>query len=174
MAKSQQTFNKSEKEKKRRKKKEDKEDKRQARKLEKEQNGPKSFEDMISYVDENGFFHDTPPDPTKKKILKVEDIVISVPSREHVPFDPIRHGTVKFFNNEKGYGFIIDSETKESVFVHVNGAYAAIKENDKVVFEIEMGQKGPNATRVKIDEEPEKKPTPKVAGTPTAISSEEE
>jgi cold shock CspA family protein len=151
MAKSQQTFNKSEKEKKRRKKMEDKVEKRQARKLEKEQNGPKSFEDMISYVDENGLFHNTPPDPSKKKILKVEDIVISVPSRDHEPIDPIRHGTVKFFNNEKGYGFIVDNETQESLFVHVNSAYAAIKENDNVVFEIEMGQKGTNATRVKFD-----------------------
>jgi cold shock CspA family protein len=151
MAKSQQTFNKGEKEKKRKKKMEDKVEKRQVRKLEKEKSGPKSFEDMISYVDENGIFHKTPPDPSKKKIVKIEDIVISVPLRNHEPVDPIRHGTVKFFNNEKGYGFIIDTENQESLFVHANSAYAAIKENDKVVFEIEMGQKGPTATGVKID-----------------------
>ena len=64
--------------------------------------------------------------------------------------DPIRTGTVTFFNDSKGYGFIKDSQTQESIFVHANGlAGGPIGENDKVAFEVEMGPKGPNAVRVK-------------------------
>lgn len=151
MAKSQQTFNKSEKEKIRRKKKQDKLEERQQRKLEKEKNGPVEFEDLIRYVDEDGNLTSTPPDPLKKKkSIKVEDIIISVPLRDDTPVDTVRNGIVKFFNNEKGYGFIIDQETKDSIFVHMNNAYQEIKENDAVTFEVEMGQKGPNAANVRL------------------------
>jgi cold shock CspA family protein len=62
----------------------------------------------------------------------------------------IRKGIVTFFNDSKGYGFIKDMETQESVFVHVNGLVESIKENNKVTFEVEMGQKGPNAVNVKL------------------------
>ena len=63
--------------------------------------------------------------------------------------DPIRKGTVTFFNDSKGYGFIRDSETKESVFVHINNVLEDIKEGNLVSFEVEMGQKGPTAVKVK-------------------------
>lgn len=53
------------------------------------------------------------------------------------------------FNAEKGFGFIKDHVTQESVFVHVNGLTEEIKENDKVTFETEQGQKGLNAVNVK-------------------------
>jgi cold shock CspA family protein len=66
------------------------------------------------------------------------------------PVDTVRKGTVTFFNDSKGYGFIKDSETQESVFVHVNGLANPIKENDKVTFEVEMGMKGPTAVKVKL------------------------
>lgn len=151
MAKSQQTFNKSEKEKVRRKKRQDKKEERQQRKLDKEKNGKQSFEDLIRYVDEDGNLTTTPPDPTKKKkSIAVEDIIISVPLRDDTPVETVRNGIVKFFNNEKGYGFIIDQATKDSIFVHMNNAYQEIKENDPVTFEVEMGQKGPNASNVKL------------------------
>ena len=52
--------------------------------------------------------------------------------------------------NPKGYGFIKDSETKESVFVHVNNLIDEIKEGNLVSFEVEMGQKGPTAVKVKL------------------------
>ena len=64
----------------------------------------------------------------------------------------IRKGQVKFFNDEKGYGFIIDEETKDSLFVHMNNTAESIRENDKVTFEIEMGPKGANAVNVKLVE----------------------
>ena len=55
-----------------------------------------------------------------------------------------------FFNDSKGYGFIRDAETQESVFVHINNLTEPIKENNRVSFEVEMGPKGPNAVKVKL------------------------
>ncbi len=150
MAKSQETFSKKEKEKKRRKKKKDKMERREQRKMEKAERGKLSFEDQISYVDENGNLTSTPPDPSKKLKVKAEDIVLGVPQRIDVPMEVVRNGTVKFFNEEKGYGFITDVETKESIFVHINNVADQIRENDKVSFEIEMGPKGPNAIKVVV------------------------
>lgn len=151
MAKSQQSFNKKEKEKKRQKRKKEKMERREQRKLEKAETGPLSFEDQIMYVDENGNLSSTPPDPTKKHKIKAEDIVLGVPTREHEEIDHVRTGIVKFFNDEKGYGFITDLQTKESIFVHINNVQAdKLVENNRVSFEVEMGQKGPNAVKVKM------------------------
>jgi len=154
MAKSQQTFNKSEKEKKRRKKKQEKAEKREQRKLEKAEIGKVSFEDLIRYVDENGNLTATPPDPTKKKkVIKAEDIMLGVPSRESSGFDPVRNGRVNFFNTEKGFGFITDGDSRESVFVHINNTEDTIAEGDKVTYEVEMGPKGANAVKVKLQKD---------------------
>lgn len=147
MGKSQETWNKKENEKKRLKKKKDKEAKKEERKANAKEGN--SFE--IAYVDEYGNFSSTPPDPRNKIKINEEDIQVSVP--KHVapsPADLIRKGIVTFFNDSKGYGFIKDMETQESVFVHVNGLVESIKENNKVTFEVEMGQKGPNAVNVKL------------------------
>ena len=62
----------------------------------------------------------------------------------------MKTGKVKFFNESKGFGFIKDSESQESIFVHANNLLEAIKENNLVTFEIMMGPKGPAATQVKI------------------------
>ena len=173
MAKSQETFSKKEKEKKRRKKKQDKLEKREQRKLEREERGKKTFEEMITYVDEYGNFTDTPPDPTKRNKIKAEDIMLGVPPRDHTPMETIRRGIVKFFNSEKGYGFITDSETKESLFVHINNVAQEIRENDKVIFEVEMGQKGPNAVRVSIaPKDPPKVVKPEPKDTPEDSTTE--
>ncbi len=151
MAKSQQTFNKSEKEKKRRKKKQEKAERREQRKLEKAEAGKLSFEDQIRYVDEDGNLTTTPPDPTKKKKeIKAEDIMLGVPSRESTGFDVVRNGRVNFFSTEKGFGFITDRDTRESVFVHVNNTEDTIAEGDKVTYEVEMGPKGASAINVKL------------------------
>ena len=150
MGRSKETFGKKEKEKKRRKKKQDKLERRQQRKLEKAENGPKSFEDMIFYMDEDGNPTSTPPDPKKRKKVKLEDIVIGVPSKEEEEEDPIRTGRVKFFNHDKGYGFIIDSANQANIFVHANNTLEAIQENDRVTFEIEESPKGPGAVNVKL------------------------
>ena len=59
-------------------------------------------------------------------------------------------GTVKFFNNDKGFGFIVQEENGSDVFVHTNGLIDEIRENDKVEFEVEQGRKGLNAVNVKV------------------------
>ncbi len=142
------TFNKKEKEKKRLKKQLEKKEKAEDRKSNAVKG--KSLEDMMAYIDENGNISSTPPDPTKKKKFKTEDIQIGIAKQDPnaEPEGP-RTGSITFFNESKGYGFIKDSQTGESVFVHINGLIDPVKEADKVTFEVEQGQKGPNAVSVK-------------------------
>jgi CspA family cold shock protein len=58
-------------------------------------------------------------------------------------------GIVKFFNEEKGFGFIRPTDSNEDLFVHSSGLIDKIRENDKVEFEQERGKKGMNAVRVR-------------------------
>ena len=58
-------------------------------------------------------------------------------------------GTVKFFNDSKGFGFIKPEDGSADVFVHVSGLKDEIRENDRVNYELERGQKGMNAVNVK-------------------------
>ena len=149
MAKSQQTFNKLEKEKKRLKKREDKLKKKEARRAEAKEN-PKGIE--LAYVDHHGNLTDTPPDPSQKIKVEAESIEIGIPKKEESDiekFDPIHNGKVSFFDTSKGFGFIIDSQTQEKYFCHVSGLLDEIAENDIVAFELERGMKGMNAVRVK-------------------------
>lgn len=145
MARSKETYNKRDREKKRQKKKQDKQAKREERK----EQGKTSLDDMIVYIDENGNFTDTPPDPTKKKKIKAENIVIGVPKKEDIEEPPFRTGRVEFFNDEKGFGFIKDLDTHEKFFVHVRGLIDEIREGDKVQFDLAQGLKGLNAVEVK-------------------------
>ena len=59
-------------------------------------------------------------------------------------------GTVKFFNEAKGFGFIKDTESSKEYFVHSTGVKESIKENDEVTFDLEEGKKGLNAVNVKL------------------------
>ena len=61
------------------------------------------------------------------------------------------NGKVKFFNDTKGFGFIVDDETGKDVFVHVSGLIDEIRENDEVSFEVEEGRRGPNAVNVRVN-----------------------
>ena len=59
-------------------------------------------------------------------------------------------GTVKFFNESKGFGFIVDDATGTEYFVHVSGLIDEIRKEDKVEFDVTEGRKGPNAINVKV------------------------
>ncbi|MFW5916280.1 MAG: cold-shock protein [Bacteroidota bacterium] len=61
----------------------------------------------------------------------------------------MKEGTVKFFNESKGYGFIRDKDSDNEYFVHVSGLIDNIEENDEVTFELKEGKKGLNAVNVK-------------------------
>jgi len=142
------TWNKKEREKKKQQSKKEKAERMQERK---DNPAKKSLDDMMAYIDENGNISNTPPDPKKMRKVKLEDIEIGVPKQgEMDPADLIRKGTVTFFNTDKGYGFIKDSETQESVFVHINALKDKVNEGSKVIFETEMGPKGANAVNVKL------------------------
>jgi cold shock CspA family protein len=149
MAKSQETFNKKEKEKKRLQKRKEKEQRKEDRKANAKEGG--SWEDMMAYVDENGNISAAPPDPMKKRNIKTEDIVIGTQRQDpSLQVSSVRKGKVTFFNTSKGFGFIKDTENGESIFVHSNGLLNPIKENDTVTFETERGFKGLNAVKVKL------------------------
>ena len=147
MGRSQETFNKKEKEKKKAKERQEKAEKMGESKANAKKG--KSLDEMMAYIDENGNISNTPPDPRKKKIVNVEDIQIGVPKYEANEEEAVRNGVVTFFNDAKGFGFIKDLQTQESVFIHVNQLTERIGENDKVTFEVEMGPKGPSAINVK-------------------------
>ena len=59
-------------------------------------------------------------------------------------------GTVKFFNDSKGFGFIQPENGEKDIFVHVSGLQDEIRENDKVSYEVENGRKGLNAVNVRV------------------------
>jgi cold shock CspA family protein len=149
MARSQETLKKKDVKNKKDKKRKEKE----LKKIERRESDKKnSFEDMIAYVDEFGVISSTPPDPDKKKnVVLTENIEISTPKQDStLDLDPVRKGTVTFFNEAKGYGFIKDSESQESIFVHVNNLLEEIKEGNLVNYEVERGPKGYTATQVKV------------------------
>ena len=62
----------------------------------------------------------------------------------------MKSGTVKFFNESKGFGFIIEDGSKQEHFVHISGIIDEIREGDTVEFELEKGRKGLNAVNVRV------------------------
>lgn len=146
MARSQETFSKKDKEKNKLKKRQDKMLKKEERKANSKGGG---LENMMAYLDENGNITDTPMDPKARIAVDAESIDINIPKRTEEPEEKLRKGKVTHFNDSKGYGFIKDLETQETVFVHINAVLSPISENDMVTFEKVRGQKGWNAVHVK-------------------------
>jgi cold shock CspA family protein len=147
MAKSSQSFNKREKEKQKAKERQEKRERAEERKANAKKG--QSLEDMMAYLDENGNLSSTPPDPSKMKTFNAEDIVIGVPQQMNEEEEEgFRSGTVSFFNTAKGFGFIKDSRSGESIFVHVSKLTEPLQEGERVRFETEMGAKGPVAINV--------------------------
>jgi CspA family cold shock protein len=62
----------------------------------------------------------------------------------------VSKGTVKFFNEAKGFGFIIEENSTKEYFAHSSGLIDTIRENDEVTFDLEQGKKGLNAVNVKL------------------------
>lgn len=147
MGRSRETFNKKDVRKKKEKKRKDKLAKKMAKREEDTKSG---LDDMIAYVDEYGNITDTPQDPADKEELNAEDIEVSIPKSDGTAQDKTRTGTITNFYESKGYGFIRDADTRESIFVHVNNALDDIAEGNKVSFETEKGQKGLSAINVKV------------------------
>ncbi len=147
MGRNRETYGKKEVRKRKEKKKKAKEEKREAKKDQEK----KSMDDMIAYVDENGNLSSTPPEENKEEINE-EDIEIGVPKQtEEEKKDKMRKGRLSFLNESKGYGFIRDSESRESVFVHVNNFLEDdIKEGDMLSYKKEKGKKGPVAVQVRV------------------------
>ena len=147
MARSNQSFNKREKEKQKAKERQEKRERAEERKANAKKG--QSLEDMMAYLDENGNLSSTPPDPSKIKTFNAEDIEIGVPRhQDEEDENPVRTGSVSFFNTAKGFGFIRDSRSGESIFVHASQLTAPLQEGEKVQFETEMGPKGLMAVNV--------------------------
>ena len=146
------TYNKRENEKKKQARRAEKQKKKEDRKLLGKAN---SFDDMIAYVDENGVITSTPPElnPNKEEI-KQEDILISTPKKEDIETPTVLKGSVDYFNESKGYGFIKDLGSDEKYFFHVsNNTLTDISETDIVTFELERGLRGMNAINIRIESE---------------------
>lgn len=146
MGKSNETFNKKEKEKKRLKKQQEKKVKAEERKG--NSNKGKSLENMMAYLDADGNITSTPPDGVSRKAIALEDIPVSTAKQVPLPPD-VRKGTVIQFNDQKGFGFIRDQSSGESIFVHVSVLIDPVRENDKVTFETTRGQRGLSAVSVR-------------------------
>ena len=147
MARSQNSFNKKQKEKKRQQKKKDK----QARKEERQANAPEGkLHNMMAYVDQYGNILDAPPEEVAKKEDEEEfEIQISVPKKaDETKVE--RRGKVEFFDDQKGFGFIIQDGTQEKYFVHESNTNAPLHEGAKVSFKIQRGLKGMDAVDVSV------------------------
>jgi cold shock CspA family protein len=145
MAKSKETTGKKDKEKKKAQKKRDKAARAEDRKANSSKG--KGLDAMIAFVDENGNLSETPPDPTKKKEIALEDIQLGA-AKVDPEQDGLRKGVVTFFNEAKGYGFINDLRSQKSIFVHANDISEPLKERDKVSFEIKHEARGLAAMNV--------------------------
>jgi cold shock CspA family protein len=148
MTRTRDSFNKKDQEKARLKKRLEKEQKKEDRKANSRKG--KGFDDMMAYVDFDGNIVSTPPDPSMRQEINVEDIQISVSKRAEndLPDEP-KKGVVTFFNESKGYGFIKETGSQQSIFFHVKELEEPVKENDLVAFETDRGPKGINAVKVR-------------------------
>lgn len=142
-------FSKRDREKKKQQARKEKEEKKRERK-ENARDG-NSLADMLAYVDENGNLTSTPQDPSKRREVSIDEIQIGIPKADDTnAAEQFEEGIVTFYNEEKGYGFIRDSRTKQSIFVHHRQLSGPVQINQKVRFLIAKGMKGPEAIDVSI------------------------
>lgn len=141
------TFSKKELEKKKAKERKEKVEKMQQRKLNNKKG--KSLDEMMAYLDENGNLTSRPPDMRNRIEIDPADIILGAApqGREH---DVQHTGFVLSFDEAKGYGFISDSQSKESIFVHSNNISQLLKKGNKVSYELQKGPKGFSAVNVQV------------------------
>lgn len=143
------SFGKKEREKKKLQKRKEKE----LRKQQLKESGAKTVEFMYMGAD-GQLTTEKPDDITAKAEVSLNEISISVPKKEDLEeVDFSKTGVVKFFNADKGYGFIIESGSSDSFFVHVNNITEPIKDGDKVTFKEGKGPKGAVALEVALKKE---------------------
>lgn len=135
-----------------RKGKEKKKEKKDKAELKKQRKADGLKQEEFLYMDEDGNLTPVKPDPNaKKKEISLESIEVSVPKKVDTGENMFeKEGKVKFFNTEKGYGFIVDKLSGDSFFVHMDNLLDKIKDNDLVVFEIGTGNRGPVAIKVRL------------------------
>ena len=134
------------KEKKKLKQKQEKREKMEERKA---NASKKSLDDMMAYIDEDGNLTTTPPDPQKKRVFNLEDIEIGVPKQQEEDPNAVNEGTITYFNESRGFGFITSRRYMDRLFFHINSAMEQVKENDIVTFDVEKGPRGLTAVNVR-------------------------
>jgi cold shock CspA family protein len=144
MAKSSSTSTKKDREKRKQKERKEKLEKKADRKTIK----AKTFDEMIAYVDEFGRISSTPP--PQRLPVDQDSIEISVTRQSESEEETVKTGTVFSFDEAKGYGFIKESNTNESIFVHSSALSTPIRQGNKVTFEIDKGDRGFFAVNVKL------------------------
>lgn len=141
------TFLKKELEKKKAKERKEKVEKMQQRKLNNKKG--KSLDEMMAYLDENGNLTSRPPDMRNRIEIDPADIILGAAPQGRE--NDLRHsGFVLSFDEGKGYGFISDSHSKESIFVHSNNISQSLKKGNKVSYELQKGPKGFSAVNVQV------------------------
>lgn len=146
MGRSKETFGKKAVRNKKQKKKKEKAQRRE----EKREQGSRSFDEMIAWVDENGNIVSSPPDPEEKTEIDAESIEVGVPKEEPLDEDGKYTGKISNFDEARGFGFINCIELNDSVFVHANDCNEPIGPGDKVEFEVEKTARGLKANQVKL------------------------
>lgn len=144
MAKSSSTSNKKDREKRKQKERKEKLEKKADRKNTK----AKTFDEMIAYVDEFGRISSTPV--AQRVPVDLDSIEISVTRQTATDETEPKTGTVFSFDEAKGYGFIKDANSTDSIFVHSSALSTPIKAGNKVTFDIEKGERGFYAVNVKL------------------------
>lgn len=131
------------------KKKQQKLKEKAARREERKQNNNKGkdLEEMFMYVDENGQLTSVPPEEREQVETSLEDIQLGAAPIE--PEELEKTGIVSFLS-DKGYGFITENKTGDSVFFHENACHEEVKKGNRVSFEKEKSPKGFSAVNVKI------------------------
>ena len=131
------SFGKKERQKKKLKKKQDKLEKKKQRMSEEKST------DQFVYLDEFGNFTDTPPDLENRGEVDIADISISTPKDSEIEAESnIKEGIVKFYNEDKNFGFIAEKGKNQDYFVHGDNCIDKVKDNSRVTFESETGPKG--------------------------------